>query len=56
MDYSPLLRNMPYLLDGLVVTITLALVSFAGSLIGGTFLALCRLSPWWWLRWPADGT
>jgi His/Glu/Gln/Arg/opine family amino acid ABC transporter permease subunit len=53
MDFSVLWPNVPYMLEGLKVTIVLALVSLAGSMVGGTFLALFRLSPWWWLRWPA---
>ena len=53
MDFGSILPYMPYLLSGLAVSMMLALVSLAGSLVGGTFLALFRLSPWWWLRWPA---
>lgn len=48
-----ILRNLPYMMRGLELTIMLSLVSLVGSSIGGTFLALLRMSPWWWLRWPA---
>ena len=53
MEFGALLRNAPYMLDGLATTIVLAFVSLLGSLVAGTFLALLRLSPWWWLRWLA---
>jgi len=52
MDFGFLVTNLRYLLDGLWVTIALAASSFVGCLILGTGLALLRLSPWWWLRWP----
>ena len=48
-----ILRNLPYMMRGLELTIVLSLVSLAGSFVGGTLLALLRMSPWWWLRWPA---
>jgi His/Glu/Gln/Arg/opine family amino acid ABC transporter permease subunit len=53
LDFSIFLPYLPYLLEGLGVTMMLAFVSLAGSLVGGTFLAILRLSPWRWLRWPA---
>lgn len=53
MDFSFLANNLRYLLEGLSVTIALAALSFIGCLIVGTLLALLRLSPWRWLRWPA---
>jgi His/Glu/Gln/Arg/opine family amino acid ABC transporter permease subunit len=53
LDFGIFLPYMPYLLNGLGVTMMLALVSLAGSLVGGAFLAVLRLSPWWWFRWPA---
>lgn len=48
-----ILRNLPYMMRGLELTVILSLVSLAGSFIAGTILALLRMSPWWWLRWPA---
>lgn len=48
-----ILRNLPHMMRGLELTIILSLASLAGSLVGGTFLALLRMSPSWWLRWPA---
>jgi len=53
MDFTFLAGNLGYLLDGLQVTVALAALSFAGCLVAGTCLALLRLSPRWWLRWPA---
>jgi His/Glu/Gln/Arg/opine family amino acid ABC transporter permease subunit len=52
MDFGFLASNLRYLLDGLGLTIALAALSFVGCLVVGTCLALLRLSPWWWLRWP----
>lgn len=48
-----ILRNFPYMMRGLELTIILASLSLVGSFIGGTLLAVLRMSPWWWLRWPA---
>ena len=48
-----ILANLPYMMRGLELTIVLSIVSLAGSFAAGTFLALLRMSPWWWLRWPA---
>ena len=42
-----------FLLGGLGVTIKLAAVAIAGSLVIGILLALARLSRYPWLRWPA---
>src|SRR5690606_13781326 len=53
MDFSPVIRNLPYMLQGLQLTFLLALVGMSGSLVGGTVLALLRLSPYRLLRWPA---
>src|SRR5262245_21615901 len=53
MDLTPLIQHLPYMLRGLTVTIQLAVVSLVGSLALGTLLAMMRLSPWWWVRWPA---
>ena len=41
------------MMRGLELTIILASLSLVGSFIGGTLLAVLRMSPWWWLRWPA---
>lgn len=53
MDFSPVIRNLPYMLQGLQLTFLLALVGMSGSLVGGTVLAVLRLSPYRVLRWPA---
>ncbi|MDQ3809035.1 MAG: amino acid ABC transporter permease [Chloroflexota bacterium] len=44
-----------FILGGLQVTISMAVVSIVASLILGTLLALARLSPYRALRWPATG-
>jgi His/Glu/Gln/Arg/opine family amino acid ABC transporter permease subunit len=53
MDLHVIVENLPYMLTGLQLTVILSLVSMAGSFVGGAAFAMLRLSPWWWLRWPA---
>ena len=53
MDLRVIVENLPYMLSGLQLTVILSLVSMAGSFVGGAAFAMLRLSPWWWLRWPA---
>lgn len=48
-----ILKNLPYLLRGLELTLLLAALSLAGSFAAGILLAVMRLSPRWWIRWPA---
>lgn len=48
-----IVANLPYMLRGLQLTFLLSIATLVGSLIGGTVFALMRMSPWWWLRWPA---
>lgn len=52
-SYAVVFANLPYLLRGLEVTIVLSVVSLVGSTLLGIVLAVLRLSPPWWLRWPA---
>ena len=53
MNLGVIVENLPYMLSGLQLTVMLSLVSMAGSFVGGAAFAMLRLSPWWWLRWPA---
>ena len=53
MDPGVIIDNLPYMMKGLKVTLTLAFGSMFGSFIGGTVLAVLRLSPFQLLRWPA---
>lgn len=53
MDLGVIVDNLPYMMKGLRLTFILAFVSMFGSLIGGTVLAILRMSPYRWLRWPA---
>lgn len=53
MDLRVIVENLPYMLTGLQLTVTLSVVSIVGSFVGGAVFAMLRLSPWWWLRWPA---
>ena len=52
-DLRVIVENLPYMLTGLRWTIILAVVSMAGSFVCGAAFAMLRLSPWWWVRWPA---
>lgn len=52
-DFSVVLDSMPLLLDGLVMTIKLAVVTMAISLVFGFLVALMRLSRYRALRVPA---
>lgn len=52
-DLRVIVENLPYMLTGLRWTVILAAISMAGSFVGGAVFAMLRLSPWWWLRWPA---
>jgi His/Glu/Gln/Arg/opine family amino acid ABC transporter permease subunit len=53
MDLHVIVENLPYMLTGLQMTVILSAVSMVGSFAGGAAFAMLRLSPWWWLRWPA---
>lgn len=53
MDLRVIVENVPYMLTGLQLTVILSVVSMVGSFAGGAVFAMLRLSPWWWLRWPA---
>jgi His/Glu/Gln/Arg/opine family amino acid ABC transporter permease subunit len=53
MDLRVILENLPYMLTGLQMTVMLSVVGMAGSFVGGAAFAMLRLSPWWWVRWPA---
>jgi putative glutamine transport system permease protein len=48
-----ILPNLPFMLEGLVLTFGLAALSIVGSSLLGTALATARLSPALWLRVPA---
>lgn len=52
MDFSVIPKNLPYMLQGFGLTVTLALVSMSASLVTGTVFAMLRLSPRRWVRVP----
>ena len=52
-DFSVVFDSMPLLLDGVVMTIKLSVVTMALSLIFGFLVALMRMSRFWFLRVPA---
>ena len=52
-DFSPVFRDAPLLLEGLINTLKLSGISLVGGLIIGLVLALLRLSGRRLLAWPA---
>ena len=44
-DFAIILKSVPYLAEGMVLTFQLTLLGIAGGIFFGTLLALCRLSP-----------
>lgn len=53
-DFSFLAAYYPLLLQGLLRTVELALVSLVAGLTSGLFLGMARSSSRIWLRWPAS--
>ena len=48
-DYQIVIDNIPFLWEGMQVTFLLTVLAICGGILGGTILALCRLSPFGWL-------
>lgn len=44
-DYDIIIKSIPYLAEGMVLTFQLTFLGIVGGLIFGTLLALCRLAP-----------
>ena len=44
-DFQVVWQSVPFLADGMLVTLLLTFLALAGGLVLGTALALCRLSP-----------
>ncbi len=44
-DYGVIMKSIPYLAEGMVLTFQLTLFGIIGGLVFGTLLALCRLAP-----------
>ncbi|MDA1091595.1 MAG: amino acid ABC transporter permease [Proteobacteria bacterium] len=44
-DYGIIMKSIPYLAEGMVLTFKLTFLGIAGGLVFGTLLALCRLAP-----------
>ncbi|MEC2071927.1 amino acid ABC transporter permease [Alkalihalophilus marmarensis] len=53
--YDPELavNSLPFLLEGLKVTMIIALFSMVFALILGLLLGIARMSKYWFIRWPA---
>ncbi len=52
-DFSVLVKNMPFFLQGLVTTFQLAVVAISGGLVLGTLVGMARLSTLKAIYWPA---
>jgi glutamate/aspartate transport system permease protein len=48
-DFNIIFKNIPTLWAGMQLTLLLTVLAIGGGVLGGTFLALCRLSPFRWL-------
>ncbi len=44
-DWGVIERSIPFLLEGMQLTLELTVIAIAGGILFGTLLALCRLSP-----------
>jgi glutamate/aspartate transport system permease protein len=44
-DYQVIIDHIPFLWEGMQVTLLLTFLAICGGILGGTILALCRLSP-----------
>ncbi len=54
-DFGVIIDAAPLLVDGMQVTLLLTLAAIVGGIVGGTLLALCRLSPYRTLSLMASG-
>ncbi|ACR70085.1 glutamate/aspartate ABC transporter permease GltK [Edwardsiella ictaluri] len=52
-DWSSIVPSLPYLLDGLVITLKITLTAVVVGILWGTLLAVMRLSRWKPLAWLA---
>lgn len=54
-DWSSIAPSMPYLLQGVVVTLKITVIAVVFGILWGTILAVMRLSPIAPIRWFAKG-
>lgn len=52
-DFAVIVESIPFLWEGMLLTLLLTVLAIGGGLILGTLLALCRLSPFKWLSFAA---
>lgn len=52
-DFNVIIKHIPFLWEGMQITLLLTVLAIIGGIIGGTVLALCRLSPFGWLSFAA---
>jgi glutamate/aspartate transport system permease protein len=52
-DFAIIVKSIPFLLEGMWVSLLLTLLAITGGLILGVLLALCRLAPYTWLSFAA---
>lgn len=52
-DFAIIIKSIPFLLEGMGLTLLLTVIAIVGGVFLGTALALCRLSPYKWLSFAA---
>ena len=52
-DFDVIVKHIPFLWEGMQITLLLTVLAIIGGILGGTVLALCRLSPFGWLSFAA---
>lgn len=52
-DFAIIVKSIPFLIEGMGLTLLLTFFAILGGLLLGTLLALCRLSPFRWLSFTA---
>ncbi len=50
-DWQVIVKNLPFLWTGMQTTLLLTVLAISGGIVGGTILALCRLSKFSVLSW-----
>jgi glutamate/aspartate transport system permease protein len=54
-DYQVIIKSLPFLMDGLLLSAKLFVIALAGGIFFGTLLAMARLSSFKFLSLPAGG-
>ncbi|MCE2988718.1 MAG: amino acid ABC transporter permease [Burkholderiales bacterium] len=54
LDWNIVIKNLPLLWKGMVLSLKLFAIALVGGIFFGTLLAMARLSSWWILRKPSQ--